>query len=1346
MLRLLALWGLLLHAQALPYESLYFSGRLSTFGSKVSSEYKKLIRSRASPDPSGLNIALAYALYQTELHGLKAADEALRPYMIILQGGQGIDARLRFSYYWIQARWLRSQGYIARSFDAIERGYAFAREPWEVALLRLESADNLLLLGNATAATDTLAQLPLSTQLQEPYGSYLQARADYLRRVALWQSGQWDSLTALAASRAKSQHQALYNAEYAYLQALTHFLRGNAREGQRMLKRSIQYARRTVSGGRDLIVRARALEYLTAYQRSYKIKDQYKLRRLNPLLADLRSPEIPTSYATIQALEHLEALGRIVYRPALSENLISLRFGEAEGLRAVRLYRLASRIARAQYRGTIATAYASQAVHKIPDIAAFPSLESALTWSEAGQAALISYEYRRADTAFSRAYQILVQLGEPETPGALPAWSAVGRYRLNSGRYPEAEAIFLRQRGVYRRLFPDPYRDPDFLRNELALADIALRMAVVVKADTILTRITPALRQTGGITLNDLIALEEALGDLSQLKGQFREAEKHYLEAIRLRQRYQKATGSEESTEGASLLRLAMLYQKTGQISRAREVYQRIRTFYERSKREDAEAASFYTGLTEFYLAAGDYLKAEEGARKALELNQKLFGEASPGYVSAALSAARVEHALGRYDKEKALLTQVLGIQRTLSQDRGTLALGRTLYLLAENAFLSGHKDTAAAYLSQSDAQARSAQGIAPLEYADLALDIGGLWLAMDSLSLAESQFSTALSLLEKQVPAKHPTRLRASLYNARLLRAKGEFSAAIRAYTTWLGQWRSVYGAKHPEYPFHLAELADLQWLARNISAAKSTYTRAITMLLDQVDRLFNGLTESEKTRYWVRVRQVLEHYFAFAFTHGSDRDKQEAYETYLTTKAFLLSETAQLRARLSASRDTTIQRVFKEWQDQKEYVVRLYAYSTEELKTLNVNLAQEEEKLNRLEKLLTQFIGDIRLRRAKWSALRAAIPADGAALDWIRLRMPLSRDSIVYYAVLTLPSAKKPVFILYPKGRSMETVSAFRYAQAILNFELDTVSFATYWAPVAAALPASISKLYVSNDGIFNQINLSTIRTPEGGYLVDKYQVVYHTRLASLTHPPKPFRYWDGRKALLIADPDYAAGLPEDSVYIPPLPGTAEEAKAIYDILRSEGILPYLYVRSEAGEKRLYETTSPYILHVATHGVFLPYAEGIGELLGIQSAEALANPLFRSALLLADAGRSMIVGSQDVRQDGIANAYELLSLNLSNTQLVVLSACETGLGDVQNGEGVYGLQRAFLLAGARNLIVSLWRVEDQATRDFMITFYNEWLRKKLPIEEAFLNTQRTMRRSRTAPYFWGAFLLVRP
>ncbi|MCS6894632.1 MAG: CHAT domain-containing protein [Bacteroidia bacterium] len=1344
MLRLLGFWGVCVFAQVPPYFELYFAGKLDAFGKKATAAHRKLTRRQSGAEPSSLGTAIAYALHQTEIHKAGEAESALHPYKAFIEGNNALPSELRFYYFWVLARINREQGHIKASFDAINAASTFAQMPWAPAILQMERVENLLLVGNADSAANTLAALTVPVSMQEPYSGYLTHRKAYLSAVASWQQGKWDSLPPLLFRAVKSQHQALYAAEYAYLRGWASFMRGESKTLEKSLSQSIKLSKKLPNKGSDLAVRAEALRLQAYYQTSYKPKQRHKLRALNPLISELRSPKLPTSYATIQALEHVHDIASIVQRPLLSENLLSLHLANGAGIKGARLQRIASAIARLEYRGTIALSYASQSVKRLEEEINFPALEIALSQAELGEAAMVAYKYNQADSAFSIAYQTISALGEPEGPLSLPVWSSLAKYKLKAGRYNEAERLLTRQREVYKRLFRFPEKNILYLRNGLLSAEAALRLDKAATAETLLSQIDRFIRDMSGVAVPELIALEEALGDLAQLKGEFKEAEKHYIEAIRIRQKYKRGDGEVE--EGAGLLRLALLYQRTGRLSRAREVYQRISSIYERSHRQDAEAAAFYTGLTEFYLAVGDYLKAESAAQTAKDVNLKLFGEVSPGYVNALLVAAKVENALGRYDKQKAHLDAALKAQRTLYEGKPSIALARTFYLLAENAFVSGKGEPAVSYLTQSGEEARKVEGSAPLEYASLALDIGGLWLAMDSVSYAEQYIGSARSVLEAQVPLKHPTRLRGYLYQARLLRAKGDYMAALRQYSRWLNMWRSIYGKKHPEYPFHLAELADLYWLARDYSSAKRSYEQSVSLILTQVDQLFNGLTENEKARYWVRVRQVLEHYYAFAFLNSKESDKLQAYEVYLTTKAFLLSETAQLRARLSASPDTAVQRAFQQWQDQKEYVARLYTYSNEELKQLNINLSQEEEELNRLEKVLTQYVGDIRLRRVLWRSVKSALPENAAAIDWIRLRLPLSRDSIVYFAVVTLPSAKKPIFLMFPNGRYLETVGAFRYSQSILNFESDTTSYRIYWSSVQSVLPNTTSKLYVSNDGIFHQVNLSTIRLPEGGYLVDKYQVIYHTRLASLAYPPKRIKYWEGRKAILIADPDYAAGLPEDSVYIPALPGTAEEAKAIRDILLSEGILPYLHTRSQADEALLYTSVSPYILHIATHGVFLPYSEGVGSALGIQSGEALANPLFRSALLLAEAGRSMIVGSNDIKRDGIANAYELLSLNLSNTELVTLSACETGLGDVQNGEGVYGLQRAFLLAGARNLIVSLWRVEDEATRDFMIHFYGEWLRKKLPMEDAFWNTQRAMRRARSAPYFWGAFLLVRP
>ncbi len=178
-------------------------------------------------------------------------------------------------------------------------------------------------------------------------------------------------------------------------------------------------------------------------------------------------------------------------------------------------------------------------------------------------------------------------------------------------------------------------------------------------------------------------------------------------------------------------------------------------------------------------------------------------------------------------------------------------------------------------------------------------------------------------------------------------------------------------------------------------------------------------------------------------------------------------------------------------------------------------------------------------------------------------------------------------------------------------------------------------------------------------------------------------------------------------------------------------------VYLKTDATEDKVYKLREPDILHIATHGYWSPAGENATE--GYRVFNAMAN----SGLLFSGVINYYSSGQFPDTYDGILTAYEAQNINLENTSLVVLSACETSLGYLDAGEGVYGLQRAFRAAGAKSIMTSLWKVDDNATKDFMIAFYNKFLETK-DRSAAFIFAQKTIKDKYVQPYFWGAFVMT--
>jgi CHAT domain-containing protein len=328
----------------------------------------------------------------------------------------------------------------------------------------------------------------------------------------------------------------------------------------------------------------------------------------------------------------------------------------------------------------------------------------------------------------------------------------------------------------------------------------------------------------------------------------------------------------------------------------------------------------------------------------------------------------------------------------------------------------------------------------------------------------------------------------------------------------------------------------------------------------------------------------------------------------------------------------------------------------------------------------------------------------------------------------------------VLFNNGVDMEGKHAKTYRISMKSKVNDENSWTHFWAPLDAEVMGK-KKIWFSPDGVYNQINLYTLKKAGGDFLINQYDVILTGNPRDLVMNKTKTKLASGKKAMLLGYPDYGSG-----GVIVQLPGTKTEVGAINKLLKSSGFQVSELTQRDATETNLKSASKVEILHIATHGYFLKDVEKTSWPIGVHADYAKDNVLLRSGLMLTGAAEAnKATQTLDSNNNGIMTSYEAMNLDLKGTGLVVLSACETGLGEVKAGEGVYGLQRAFLVAGAEAIIMSLWKVDDEATQQLMNHFYANWV-KTNNRQKAFKQAQQQLMALEKfkAPLYWGAFVMM--
>lgn len=459
------------------------------------------------------------------------------------------------------------------------------------------------------------------------------------------------------------------------------------------------------------------------------------------------------------------------------------------------------------------------------------------------------------------------------------------------------------------------------------------------------------------------------------------------------------------------------------------------------------------------------------------------------------------------------------------------------------------------------------------------------------------------------------------------------------------------------------------------------------------------------------------------------------------------------------------------------------LYEKSINEIDNKNLRISNKEDQLSNLEfdinKLLSNF-KEIN-KQYKWSDIRNKLKPKEAYLEVIKV-VSFNNDTITifdspdeysedwqqntsYLIIIIKNNQIVPEFVVLNDGNFLENEAHKYYlSHNAQKKRLDNFSYKHYWSKIDEKM-TNINKIYVTLEGVFSKINLKTLYDLNSDiFLSDKYQIQYLISAKDLLEKRNRSVNLEKKSIILFGYPEFDINNTQNQQIvkneeddlsllsrgykIKPLPGTFEEVLSIKNLAELNQWSVSLYTDSDATENNLKTVKSPTVLHLATHGYRIDKQD-------IENSDKIVygfnknlfdnnkNPLLKSGLYFTGALNTLNNEELNLENNGIFTAFEASTLDLNETELVVLSACQTALGHFRIGEGVYGLSRSFLQAGAENIIMSLWDVGDKETQEFMSLFYKKMFEGNSK-REAFNQTQKIIKVKYKHPYYWGAFVMI--
>jgi tetratricopeptide (TPR) repeat protein len=918
-------------------------------------------------------------------------------------------------------------------------------------------------------------------------------------------------------------------------------------------------------------------------------------------------------------------------------------------------------------------------------------------------------------------------------------------------------------------------------------------MKVSVKSGIAVTVITGVMGLSGVILTPTVgqgisqVSPQDKLAEAERLNNQAVELYQQgkYNEAIPLAEQVlairKKVLGDNHPDTATSLNNLALLYKSQGRYSEAEPLYQQALAIRKQQLGDNhPDTATSLNNLAELYRVQGRYSEAEPLFKEALAISKKQLGDNHPSTATSLNNLATLYYSQGRYSEAEPLYKEALAISKKQLGDNhpDTATSLNNLALLYR---VQGRYSEAEPLYKEALVIRKKQLGNNHPDTATSLNNLAFLYQSQGRYSEAEPLYKEALAIRKKQLGNNHPLTAQSLNNLAFLYQSQGRYSEAEPLYKEALAIRKQQLGDNHPSTATSLNNLATLYYSQGRYSEAEPLYKEALA----------------------IRKQQLGDNHPSTATSLNNLAALYDSQGRYAEAEPFYQQALAIHKAELGdnhLSTATSLNNLAGLYQSQDD-IPRAIEYLTKGLKVEEVNLSEnlnigdEKQKRDYMGKVsgTTNWVISLNLQAAPNNpeatrlALKTILERKGRILDVLTNSAQILRQQVndpQSQALLDQFIQKQTQLanLTFQKTETIKSVEAYRQEIAKLqaeNKQLEdklsrrSAEFRNLSQPITLE---GIQKLIPANAALVEIVSYQPFNPKDDSFGIPRYAVY-------ILYPNGEIKAKDLGEAKPIddkltyfranlADANKETGIPNT-----PIPHLKESARQLDEQLMQPirqllgntrtillspdaalNLIPFealvdennqylvenyhiTYLTSGRDLLRLkdkFASQQPPIImadpYIATHGFFCESPK----LNNNQTQQNFANPLLRSGLVLAGVKISKSAGD-----DGVLTALEVTSLNLLGTKLVVLSACDTGNGDISIGDGVYGLRRALVIAGSESQLLSLWKVSNKGTKDLMIAYYGR-LQKGEGRSEALRQIQLEMLKSENHqhPFYWASFI----